>query len=275
MSASIHWMPWNSEIGWPNASRSLAYATAASNAACAIPSAWAAIPIRPASSEDMAILKPSPSSPSMLPTGTRQSWRKTCVVAEALIPSFFSFGPHLIPNRQYSTRNAAERLLLAFERGEHEVQPGLAAVRDPVLGPVQDVVVAVAVGLGLHVAGVAAGLRLAQAERADHVAAGEPAQVVLLLLVGAVLDDRLADQRVLDGHDDAVGGVGPRDLLHRQRVLDGPAPAPPYSVGTSSPISPSLPILRDVLGGELLGLVVLGRDRSDLALGELAHRAPE
>jgi hypothetical protein len=44
------------------------------------------------------------------------------------------------------------------------------------------------------VAGVAAGLRLAEAERPEHVAAGEAVKVIPLLLVGAVLDDRFLDE---------------------------------------------------------------------------------
>ena len=59
MSASFHWIAWSSAIGWPKVCRSLARsATASSNAACAIPSACAAIPIRPLSSERHRDLEP-------------------------------------------------------------------------------------------------------------------------------------------------------------------------------------------------------------------------
>jgi len=46
MSASIHWTIWCWPIGTPNDFRSRAYASAFSYAPVAIPTAWAAIPIR-------------------------------------------------------------------------------------------------------------------------------------------------------------------------------------------------------------------------------------
>src|SRR6266545_1483080 len=47
-----------------------------------MPTAWAAIPMRPPSSVSMAILNPSPSSPRRFASGTRQSSRKTWVVVD-------------------------------------------------------------------------------------------------------------------------------------------------------------------------------------------------
>ena len=74
-----------------------------------MPSAWAATPMRPPSSVDIAILKPSPSSPSRFSAPTRQSSRNTWVVAEARMPSFFSFAPVRSPQASDGTRKAAER----------------------------------------------------------------------------------------------------------------------------------------------------------------------
>ena len=51
----------------------------------------------------MAILKPSPSSPRRLPTGTRQSSKITIAVGWLFQPSFFSFLPNVRPGVSFST----------------------------------------------------------------------------------------------------------------------------------------------------------------------------
>ena len=90
MSASFHWIAWNSAIRLPNCRRSSAYARAASYAACAIPTACAAIPMRPPSSVAIATAKPlcsswsSRSGPTRAPSSTRSA------VEDELRPSFSS-----------------------------------------------------------------------------------------------------------------------------------------------------------------------------------------
>ena len=56
MFASIHWMAWKEEMGFPNCWRSWANFRAASKAALPIPRAWAAMPILPPSRVISAIL---------------------------------------------------------------------------------------------------------------------------------------------------------------------------------------------------------------------------
>jgi len=63
-SASFHWMAWKLPMVLPNARRSRAYPTAASYAPWARPTASAAMPIRPASSTCIVLMKPRPSSPT-------------------------------------------------------------------------------------------------------------------------------------------------------------------------------------------------------------------
>ena len=67
ISASGNWTPWKRAIGPPKAVRSRAYDTASSSAARAMPSAWAAIMIRPESSVESATFRPLPSVPSIWP----------------------------------------------------------------------------------------------------------------------------------------------------------------------------------------------------------------
>src|SRR5690606_24630992 len=60
--------------------------------------------------------------------------------------------------------------------------------------------------------------RLGQRERADLLALGDLAHVLLLLRLGAVGQDAVAEQRVVDRHDGGARGVGRGDLDHGQHV---------------------------------------------------------
>ena len=71
-----------------------------------MPTAWAAIPMRPPSSVVIAILNPSPSSPSRSAAGTRTSVRKISTVPDALTPSLTWWRERSKPAEDASTRNA-------------------------------------------------------------------------------------------------------------------------------------------------------------------------
>ena len=71
-----------------------------------MPTACAAIPMRPPSSVAIAILKPSPSSPSRSATGTFTSVRKISTVPEALTPSLTWWRERSKPGAAASTRKA-------------------------------------------------------------------------------------------------------------------------------------------------------------------------
>ena len=75
-------------------------------APCAIPSACAATPGRERSRIRIAILKPSPSSPSRFAAGMRQSSKVSSPVVEPEIPSFGSSRATAKPGASVSTRKA-------------------------------------------------------------------------------------------------------------------------------------------------------------------------
>ena len=104
---------------------------------------------------------------------------------------------------------------------EQHADVGDRAVGDPVLGAVDHPLVAVAGGGGALRRRVGAGLGLGEARssRASCPRASGVSQR-LLLLVGAELVDRIADQRVVDAHDHAGRRAGAADLLHREHVAD-------------------------------------------------------
>ena len=87
---------------------------------------------------------------------------------------------------------------------------------DELLDAVQHEMVAVARGAGGDRRGVGTGVRLGQAEAAEHVATGERLQVFLLLFVAAVLHRDAAGQRVLHADDGRGGAIAGGDLLQHQ-----------------------------------------------------------
>ena len=100
---------------------------------------------------------------------------------------------------------------------EHRGEVRRAAVGQPHLGAVDHVVVAVGLRAGLDGRDVGAQVRLRHGEGAGHLPGRELRQVLLLLLLGAVVDDHVADDEV--GVDDARDAHPPaRDLLDDQRV---------------------------------------------------------
>ena len=100
--------------------------------------------------------------------------------------------------------------------GEPEVV-GLVAAGGPHLLPVDDVVVAVAPGGGAQRGEVGAGVGLAVADREVHVAREDPLQEQVLLLLGAVPDQRRPDGLQRHRRQVHVGALG---LVGEDRLLD-------------------------------------------------------
>ena len=144
----------------------------------------------------------------------------------------FSFLPKVKPGCALfhdEGRGAAGALGLVGD-GDDRVDLGLAAVGDPLLGAVQDVVVAVELRRGLDAAGVAARVRLGEAEGREILAGRDVGKVFLLLLVASVEEDRVGAE--------GIGGIAVdtprqpwRSLRWRCRDRGSFLPRPPYSSG--------------------------------------------
>ena len=97
---------------------------------------------------------------------------------------------------------------------------------------------------------VGAGLGLGQREAAELLAARERAASACFCASVPNGQDRIADQRVVHGHDDAGRRAGARDLLHRERVADGVhAGAAPAARGPRCPGSRARPSARRARSG--------------------------
>ena len=134
----------------------------------------------------MAILKPMPSGPSRLATGTRQSSKITWRVGWAFQPIFFSFGAEGEAGRvllDHERRDAARAVLAGAHHGDVDVRG--AGARDELLDAVEHVVVAVAPRACLQRRRVGARARLGQAIAGDMLHAGELRQEALALLVAS------------------------------------------------------------------------------------------
>ena len=206
----------------PNCSRSVAYVTAASSAAWAMPTQPAATDIRPLASADMATEKP-------LPSGAEHRRGGHADVLEDQLGGGLAAQAELAVDGAAGQAGGVGRYeeggdaLVARgvgRAGEEEDDVGPGAVRDEHLGAVDDVVVAVAHGPGREVARVRAGAGLGEAEAADVLAGGEPRQPLPLLLLAPPGRDRLGDEAERDGDDAAHGRVAAAQFLRHQAVRE-------------------------------------------------------
>ena len=154
---------------------------------------------------------------------------------------------------------------LAGDGGDRDAAGDLGAgVGDELLGAVDRPLAVGELGAGADVAGVGAGLGLGQAEGGEALAAAQPRQPFVLLLVAAPEVDRHRPQRGVGGHRDADRGVDPRQLFHRQHVGERVGPAAAVLLRERNPHQPQPPELLDDLVGKGLGPVQLLRHRLDL-----------
>jgi len=164
-------------------------------------------------------------------------------------------------------------LLVGIGLSEHQGGRGLASVRDEDLAPVQDVAVTVPGGASVLIARVRAGFGLGEREAPELLAGGERREEPLLLRLGAVRLDGVAEQRVVHRHDDRVRRAGLGDFFEREHVGDGVATAAAIALGRCDPHQAELAHPSDRLGGKTSPLVDGRGDRTDLLVRELPrHR---
>ena len=176
------------------------------------------------------------------------------------------------PRRPSRTTNA----VMPFERvpgrhrREHEVPLGERRARDPGLAAVQPVDVPVAFGVRRDRRGVRTRLRLGDREPAQRgLGTGERTDPALALLVGPHPQDRAGEEAVArDRVRDRA--VAPGEFLPDQ-ALRQDALEPPAAEGFGEVVAGEADRGRfaDHVPGELLGLVVVTRDGTDLAFGEV------
>ena len=130
-------------------------------------------------------------------------------------------------------------------------------------------------GCGLLGGGVGAGVRLGEAESADPLAAGELGQVLLLLGLGAVLQDGGAAEGGVGGDDDAGGSAYAAELFHGHGVEYVVGAGAAILLGYGDAHDAELGHLFYGLHREALRLVNLGCERLYFLFGELPYHLQE
>jgi hypothetical protein len=205
------------------------------------------------SSVCIAILKPSPSSPSRFAAGI-----------EVLLDR---------DARRVHRNDERRQAAVALGRvglGEDDRPRRVPRVGDERLGAVEDVLVAAPLGGGLDPRDVGPRVRLAQPERAQDRLLEQRDEPVALLLVRAREEDGPGPERVgrqRDGHP----GAAPRELLADQDAVEGGEPEASVLLRDVDVHQAELVRRLDHVGRVRLVLVVVGRLGPDLLLGELAR----
>ena len=220
----------------------------------------------------IAILNPSPSSPSRFEAGMRQSLKKTSPVVEPLIPIFGSMRPTSKPGASASTTNAEMPLCprqgrSSRRRRRASATPAFVMKRLP---PFRTYSSPSRRRGRPHRRAVGARARLGQRVGGEPFAARELRQEALLLLVGAgELDPERAE--LLHGDDQPARRADLRELLDdhegHQRALADAAVLLVVQDAEEVVLAEDL----DDVPRELAGLVDLGRARRDA----LARERPD
>ncbi len=154
----------------------------------------------------MATAQPPLTSPITFSLGALASVKKTSLNSAS--PLIILIGRTSTPGWSIGTsRKVMPRCFgcVGVGAGEDEDPVGQVAGRGPDLLTVDDPLVAVELGLAAEVAEIGTGIRLGVALAPEVFAGDDPGQEVLLLLLGAPLDDGVADH--LDA-EDVVGRAG-------------------------------------------------------------------
>ncbi len=112
----------------------------------------------------------------------------------------------------------AAAMRVAFRPHHHDV--GDRRVGDPHLAAVQPITAVDLGRTGAHAAGIAARIRLGQAETADPFAAGQFGQIFAALFLAAIGKDGVHHQARLDAHRAAIARIDRLDLARHQAIGD-------------------------------------------------------
>jgi hypothetical protein len=118
---------------------------------------------------------------------------------------------------------------------------------------------------------IGARLRFGQRIRADRIALRNRAYIFLLLFFGAVLEDAVAEQRVVHRHDGGRCRIGCGDLDHRQHIADRIQACTAVFVRHFDTHQAELAHLADVVQRKLALRVEFGRHRHDALLREVTR----
>ena len=179
------------------------------------------MPIRPASSTCIALMKPCPSSPSRWSSGTRQSWKTTSLVSLARRPSLFSFLPADMPGVPRGTMNA-EMPRLPFVRSVTAIAtitPATLPCVMKVLAPLSTQWSPSRTAMVRVPAASLPAVGSVSPQAPEHLALRQRRQEPLPLGLGAEHEDLRGAEPVVRGDEQRHRRVDPGDLLDADAVL--------------------------------------------------------
>ena len=168
-------------------------------------------------------------------------------------------------------RGHAARAHLRVGLGVDDHRVGVAAVGDPHLAAVEQVMIAAALGLQCHADDVGPGAGLAHRQRADVLAADQLRQVFPLLRLAAVAVDLIDAQVRVRAVAQADCGAGAADFFHRHHVSQVAQPGAAVRLADGKAHHAELAELAPQVGRELVVAVDVGGAWCDLVLREVAH----
>ena len=225
MSETFAWISCRSRSGAPPTLRRVVYEAQASRQAWMMPTEPLATLYRPRSSVPVSTM------PAVKPLGPSSASGPEQHVGEAHLAEHRASGAHDVPDRGDPDAGRVARHQeggdAGTEAGEHQIEIRPLPVGDPFLGTVEHEAVAGRFGDGPDAGGVAAGLRLGQAERPEHPAGGEIRRPAVALLGGAPPLQR-PGQHGVHGEQAADRGTGPAHLLVNLTERHHGQPRPAY-----------------------------------------------
>ena len=160
--------------------------------------------------------------------------------------------------------------LLLIRHGHDHIDLSLAGVGDKALGAVEHIVVALLHRGSLLAGRVCTGVGLGQTKGAQAFSAGQPGQVLLLLLLSAPIINGGGAQGGMGRQGDAGGRAHLGQLLYRDHIAQIVALFAAVLFGEGNAQHSIVRHLLDALLGKSLVLVDLFRKRLDLLLRKLA-----
>ena len=239
-----------------------------------MPSACAAIPMRPAverrhrdaKAAALLVQEPVPLDVHVLQHEIR---RRRGVEPELLLLAGDGDVPAVENEAGDSSRTRRFRVRA---REEHE-RPGTRPVRDPLLRAVQLPSVLRRLRRRSQRAGIRAGSRLGEGERADLLSTRQRRDEPRPLLFRSEREDRQGRRARVHRHGHPHPGIRSRELLENQDVREEVRPRPAVLLGDAHPHEAELRKLRVELVGEAMVAVPAGCVRDDLRERELSREA--
>jgi hypothetical protein len=161
------------------------------------------------------------------------------------------------------------RAFTAIGDGDHRINVRLTGIGDPLLGPIQEILVAFEFGGGHDPPGIAAGRGFGEGKSSQLPPAGDLRKIFFLLLFASIKKDRIGTQTAgrKTGRNPQTP---PAQFLHSQTVFKRTAPEPSVLLGDTDPEEIRLGDGLQQVSGKFFFFIQFGPYRFDLFLSNFS-----